>query len=486
MNKLYKTLDKFKKTNLYETIKHSKNYFSAEIGIKAIGLISIPIFTRILSTEEYGILNIFNSYIGIFSVILTLNLHSAIGRYFYENKPDFKEFVGTTVCLVSLSYIISSIVSIALTDKISVYFNLNTHLIALILVSVLLSIIYSIYYQILVTQKKSREVSLISIIQNCIGFLGSVALVFYLPKAKYLGIILGYLFASFLVSIYSSLKLRSYIRLLPKLKHVVYIFKYSIPLIPYSLSGIILAQCDRIMIGSIKGLSDAGLYSFAYNIGMLLLMVIGATQTAIMPDFYKLIEKKEYRVLDNLVKKLFLIILVFSTGLIFYSKELVYILSDAKYHATYKIIPIIVIGYVFFSMFYIYIRYIDYTKKTIWSSVILLSSGLINIVLNASYIPKFGYVTGAYTTMISYGIMFILAWFVSKFILRQEITNVLLIIKPLIAFLLFVLMYYVLDLVVLNSIVIFVIKFILLGAFCLIAFNNEIKKLINADIREID
>ena len=97
-----KLIKRIKSSDFYETLKHSKNYFSANLATKAIAFISIPIFTRLLTQADYGIIAVFTAYVGILTVILSFNSHYAVSRYYYEKKDDFDEFLGTTIILVCL------------------------------------------------------------------------------------------------------------------------------------------------------------------------------------------------------------------------------------------------------------------------------------------------------------------------------------------------------------------------------------------------
>lgn len=79
--------------------KHSTNYLFATMATKALAFISIPVYTRLLSVYEYGIINVFMSTVGIVQVLLTLNTEVAISRYYYDakNEQDFKEFCSTSI-----------------------------------------------------------------------------------------------------------------------------------------------------------------------------------------------------------------------------------------------------------------------------------------------------------------------------------------------------------------------------------------------------
>ena len=97
-------IKKIKGSDIFETLNHSKNYFFANVATKAVTVISIPIFTHLLTQEDYGIVAVFQAYIGIFIVILSLNAHAAVARYYFENKDDFEGFVGTTLSFERLMF----------------------------------------------------------------------------------------------------------------------------------------------------------------------------------------------------------------------------------------------------------------------------------------------------------------------------------------------------------------------------------------------
>ena len=469
-------INKIKNSDIYETLKHSKNYFSANVATKALGFISIPIFTRLFTQEDYGIVAVFVSYVGIMTVILSLNSHTAVGRYYYEKTDDFVEFIGTSFIFVGLIFCLTIPVYILFNNKITNLMQLPKPLPIYLIFTCLFAIIYSIYNQILVPQRRSKEVAIISVLKGYIEFGIAILLVCLLNENRYLGQIWSTLLVGLFFSIYFIAKvIKNYLKISFKIKHIKYILNYSVPAIPYALSGIILAQFDRIMINNIINTASAGLYSLGYNVGMALLLVIGSIQTALIPDFFKFVDNKEYVRLDNLFKKAFSIVIIAALGLVLFAREIVIILADEKFHEGLKVVPVVVIGYVFYAMFIIYGMYPGYKKKTLFTSVVALTAGISNIILNAVYIPKYGYIAGAYTTVVSYFIMFILAWIVSKFILKQRVSPLWLFWKPTMIMFGFIAFAYLLGDLGLNTILFIFIKLMLLGLFGFVVFCKEIR-----------
>ncbi|UCB45282.1 MAG: oligosaccharide flippase family protein, partial [Spirochaetota bacterium] len=306
-------------------------------------------------------------------------------------------------------------------------------------------VIDSFFNQVYQPLRESKKIAIVSMIKTYTGFGLSVVLILLLSNELYLGPILGSIMIGIFFSGYFIVKLKPYFKASLKRSHIKYILHYSLPLIPYTLSGYILAQFDRIMINSYKGSVDAGLYSLAYNIGMLLSIVIGSMNAAFMPKYFEYMNRKQYDDHDRDVGRLFRLSLIVAVFLILFGKELGFVLAKSNYHSALHVIPIVVIGYIFFGIFTIYSRNIGYAKKTMYSSILLLISGFANIFLNALFIPKYGYIAAAYTTLFSYFLMALFAWIVSKLVLRLHSAPLKIILVPMLLIVPFVAGFYFIE-----------------------------------------
>ena len=470
---------KIKSTDIFETLLHSKNYFIAHIATKAMGFISIPVFTRLFTRADYGLVAVFSSYVGIITVVLSLNSYASVGRYYYEEKSDFGEFLSSTLSFLGIIILLTIPIYILFYKQIGSLMKLPGLLPVYLMFASLFAILTSIYRQIMVPQRKSKQVAKINILESYATFGVAVLLVYLLKENRYLGQIWATLLVGFVFSVYFTIVIAKYSKLSFKVEHIKYILSYSVPLIPYALSGIILAQFDRIMVNATIGAASAGLYSLAYNIGMLLSLVIYSTQTALMPDFFKFMNHKEYDRLDLLIKKVFSIVIISALGLILFAKEIMIILADKKFHSALSVIPIVIIGYVFYGMFTVYGRYIGYEKKTIYVSIVAITAGISNIILNAIFIPRYGYIAAAYTTVVSYFIMFLMAWVVAKNILKHQLTPLWVLWKPALIMFIFIGFIVLLNSFNLNMFLFIIIKLLVLALFSSIIFYREIRTLLS-------
>lgn len=419
-----------KRSGFIETLLHFKNYLSANIATKALGFISIPVLTRLLSPADYGIVSIFNSYIALLSVILTLNVHVSLGRYFYEDKEDFNSFFGTSAFLTVGILVFMSLVFFFFRDSIRDLFNLPMRVVLLMIPMVCFDVADSMFKQIYQPLRESKKVAIVMMLKAYSSFGLSVIIIFILKDTLFLGPILASVIIGFFFAMYFIMRLKTFFYPSFKISYIKYILHYSIPLIPYTLSGYILAQFDRIMINSYRGSSDAGLYSLAYNIGMLLSIVIGSLNAAWMPKYFEYMNEKKYGAHDRDIERLFRLIMIVALFLMLFGKEIGIALAQKDYHAALQVIPVIVIGYIFYGIFTVYGRNIGYAKKTIYSSLVLLLSGFMNILLNVIFIPRYGYIAAAYTTLVSYFFMALCAWIVNKYIIKLHSTPLKLIVVP--------------------------------------------------------
>ena len=117
-------------------IRHTGNYLAAVVANRALTFISIPVLTYLLTVEDYGTINVYQSAAAVFAILLTLNTEVAISRYFYDakNEDDFKRFVGTSIKFSLSIFIILSLGVIVFNGVLADYLGFEKLLVLCILV----------------------------------------------------------------------------------------------------------------------------------------------------------------------------------------------------------------------------------------------------------------------------------------------------------------------------------------------------------------
>lgn len=403
-------------------LKDSWNYLSAEIATKGLAFISIPVFTRLLSPDEYGYLNVITAIAGIVFPLFSLNLTVGIGRYYFEkNKNDFNAYFSLAIGLGSILLITGMLISLFFQAELAELLSIPESTIPYIGITALMLYVSNLILVLHRAQKNTKELRTITILRGYGGFGIAVGIMFLLNSEIYFGRL--YTNAAVLAAstAYFFWRFKDRFKFAYKKKHLAYMINYGLPLIPANLSAVLLMEFDRIMINSYQGPSQSGIYSFAYNISMLLLVLSNALQYAFMPEFFKLMNegkidrvKESYRFITSLVS-------CGAIGLILFGTTIGALLGTESYHGSLVMIPIIVLGQYFLSFVPLYKQGISLRKKTIYSSITILSAGALNVVLNAIYIPQYGATAGAITTVVSYIFQFLLVYIIVKFILKVDL-----------------------------------------------------------------
>lgn len=427
---------------MLSTLKHSFNYLISNLATALLGLISIPLMTRLLTPNDYGIVRVFSSYVGIGVCILPLYTFGATGRYYYEEKKDFKDFFGTmTILSLSIFFLMTSLCLLAgpwLVKLMNIPWNAYLCIFPLCLSS----IVFRVFFEIKQAQKESKELAIVEILRGY-SYLGLfILIIWFFETRKYLAPIIAQVIIAVILMGYMIKQLKPYLKRAFKKDHVKYILRYTLPFLPMSMSGIILEKCDLIMINHYKGSGDAGMYALAYTMGNLFWILICSFLTAWLPDLYKYTKNGDHAKYDSDVAILIRIFVLFAAVIIFFGEDLGRILASKSFRPSLHLIPIIVISYLFWGIHDFYKNNILYAKKTYIFMIRDISASAINIILNLIYIPKYGYVAGAYTTAISFGFMLVYIWVVNKFFLKQYSTPLNVISMPLLLLAVSTVIYY--------------------------------------------
>lgn len=396
--------------DLFTFFKTSGKYVFINFATKSVGLISLPFLANYLDPDEYGVLNLFNTLIQILIVVGTFNLQSSIIRYYYDETSDFKAYLSTIFFLI---FALAGCVSLSLycfSRDIAFYLDIPEAIIQLSVPMFIGVFLYKFIVEFFVAQQKSNQLLAWSLVYEY-GKLGLMLLAFYFIQASYLSKILSDLAMTIFFAGGALFLLRKQISLVFDKKYISYALAYSLPLIPYTLSSIILGHSDKLIINSLEGTTSTGLYSFAYELGMLLSVFNQAIHNASRPKFFGLMNRGAFGELRTQAQYIIRIIVFGALGLLYWIEYFAKFISDESFHDGVDIILIIVMGYVFMGFFQLFGRMLFYSKDTVKLSLITFFSGGVNIVMNLMLIPIYGYKVSAVTTLISFALMFLLSWY---------------------------------------------------------------------------
>jgi O-antigen/teichoic acid export membrane protein len=181
------------------------------------------------------------------------------------------------------------------------------------------------------------------------------------------------------------------------------LLRFGLPLVPAALAYWALNLSDRFFLQKYADLSQVGLYSVAYSIAAVLHMIMGWFNTAYAPYCYSIAKEPEAGTVYARVMLYSLTLLTLAGfGLSLFAREALTLLTPPAYHSAATVVPLIVLAYLFFEVYYLLSFGMDLTKKTGYAPFIIGASALINLCLNLILIPRFQMLGAAIATVISY------------------------------------------------------------------------------------
>lgn len=370
-----------------------------------VGMIMIPIITRVLSVEQMGIANTFISTRNTFVIIITCAVYAYVHRAMIDFSNAKKEYIFSIIIFCFVSVGISFGVCYCFKSQFMELFSLDNFLFYWLFVSCLVFALYSIADYYCIFQNKMYVVALIVLSVGPVSQFLSVGLSYVFGDNKYIGRVIGLDFVYMITAICLCVWMCVGKKVKFRAKYVTKTLKFSIPIIPHLLSQMVLTQCDLLMISYFCGEGKSGIYSMGHTVGFLALTVMSQIMASWSPWVYRRMNNKEY---DMIYKNSELMIVVgsyISMGLLTISTELIRIFLTTDYVSCIYIVPILVVA-MYFQFIYIFIYDIEFfEKKTKYIAAASICAAVFNIITNYIFIPRYGYIAAGFTTVASYFVL---------------------------------------------------------------------------------
>lgn len=411
-------IEKYK--NLSTTIKAGLWFTVCNVLQRGIQFIVTPIYTRLLTTDQYGVYSLFMTWMNIFVIFGTLNLSAGI--YYngiIKDDRDVDTYTSSLQVLSAVCSVITFSIILMINFFVPSLFNIPEKMLFLMFSYVLVfpaigfwSAQNRVYY-------RYRPIIIITLISSILAPLVGIVLVKNTELGGY-GVVIG------LVSVNLIINGFLYIKNMIKGKFNVSIvdwkdtLSFSLPLIPHYLSQVVLGQFDRIMINYFWGESKAGIYTLAYQVGLILSILTSGINSAFTPWIYQQIKKNAYSDIRKVTNVLLLLIAIITAAITLVAPEIIGVLGTSEYsEAIWAIPPVMMSSFVTFAYctFGTVLFYFEDTKRASFATT---SGAVLNIILNAIFIPAMGYIAAGYTTLISYLLIFALYYFFMKKCYERE------------------------------------------------------------------
>lgn len=390
-------------------LKNGLYYVLGGILLQGINFFTLPIFTRLLSVEDFGMISIYNTWLNIVAIFICFQSNGSIGnaKITYDEN-EFEDYVLNILILSTVIFCFWLIVFVLCKNYLIKVINLSDNIIFIMLIHSFFYTIIILKTTIYIFQQKASKKLCVSFVQIFFSTVLSLILMLYFyPNNKYIGRIYGMSIITTFLGLYF------YIGILRK-KCFKINFKYwkfclllTIPLVFHSISGMILGSSDRIMLEKFRNFEEVGLYSFIYDFGIIITMLFGAMNSAWGPWYYENLQQNNNKLIRKYAVNYLNFFTIVCVGFLMLAPEIIKIMGPEKYWSGLKVLPLIVLGCYFNFLYSFSVNYQFYLKKTKYIALGTTMAAIVNFILNLYFIPKYGWIGGALTTLVSYFCLFL-------------------------------------------------------------------------------
>lgn len=407
--------------NFRQFTKHLGIIGILQLLIKFRALFVLPLITKVLGTQEYGLWAQFTVTLEFMFPILSLGLTGALTRYLASvvDKIKIKEIFYSIFFVVFATGLIGGLLIYVSSEYLAEsFFNGSRAIVQILSVVIVVHCLNIVLLSYLRTFKQTMKYSVFFLAESY----GGLIVIYYLV-----------LHENGIFEILLSLMILKFVKLLallfvvikqigftfPKFTHIREYLRFGLPSIPSNVSSWVMHLSDRYIIAFFFGVIAVGLYSPAYTLGDMLALLVAPFAFILTPFLSESYDNKK---IDDVKKyiyyslKYFLIIAIPAAfGLSVLSQPLLKILSNNEIASQASMItPLVSFSTVLYGLTVILSEIVYLVKKT---SIIAKAWGLgafLNIVLNLIIIPRYGIVGAAATTLFSYTVVYVIIYFASK------------------------------------------------------------------------
>ena len=409
----------------------AKNTAIVSIGKICTQLITfflLPVYTAVLSNEEYGVVDLLNTLTSLLLPIVMLQIEQGIFRYLIDCRENNEKQIKLITTIIRFM-IIQSIACIVIFLCVSPF--IHNEYKYFLMANLLMGIFSSLLLQICRGLGDNATYAIGSFITGAFTVVLNVIFIVAFRWGAY-GMLGATAISNFICAVYIFLKRKIYKYIKPKqfdktiLKEII---KYSVPLIPNMISWWIVSASDRTIISAVIGIAQNGIYSAANKFSGVfttLYSVFNLTWTESAAININSEERDEFfsKILDFVIRFFGSLCL----GTIAIMPFVFNILINEKFAKAYYQIPILILG----SVFNILVSFVGsiYVAKKLTKEIAKTSiiSAVINIFVNIVLIKSIGLYAASISTVIAYALMFIYRWIDVKKYVKFNVNKILMLV----------------------------------------------------------
>ncbi len=401
-------------------LRASVVYVACDILQKCLSLITMPLFTRLMTPEQIGEMTVYNSWSSTLTLFLTLYMaYGTFSTAMVRFEKDRTGYISSIQTIAAALCGVFLLIYLPFRGFFNGLLSMSTGLVCLMVAEILAKFGLGCW----IAWKRFEFKYIGPMVATLILIIASPLLAIFLvvnSQDKGAARILGYALVN--LALGGVLLVANFLRgkKIAAREYWRFALTFNIPLIPYYLSQVLLNQSDRIMIEKMVGMAEAGMYGVAYNMAITLTFVLNAINNSYVPWFYGKIKEgktQENRAVTNGLTLLMAFVLM---AVISLAPEIMAIMGGPEYAPAVWVIPPVAVSQLLLMYLQYFVNvqfYYEAKQMLVWGSI---GAAVLNIILNWLCIPAFGFVAAGYTTMASYLVFVLANYFTYRWVLKKH------------------------------------------------------------------
>ena len=394
---------------LRDFVRDSAIYGGASLLVRGLSLLLIPFYTRVLSTAEYGLVDLSTIFITLVLLTVALEISQGVARLFADAAPNERAGYASTALWFSIGAY-GIFVALALpfaADLSAILFGSGEQ--ADLMRIVIVGSAPNGLFQLLLGQLRWR-LQPMGYAAGSLTFafvsIGATIVLVLVAGLGVAGVVLGQLIGAAAGGVLCFVLARDLYRLRFDRDKLVEMLRFSLPLVPSSIGVFVTLYIDRFAIKELMTVADVGLFGIGYRVASVVSLLVIAVQTAITPLVYARYRDPATPAQLARVFRYFVGgALVLAVGLSLFAREILVVVTTPAFYAGAVVVPLLAPALLLSAM-YVFAPGLGIAKRSGTQALITLAGAVLNTVLNFALIPVWGIVGAAGATLISAAVIF--------------------------------------------------------------------------------
>jgi O-antigen/teichoic acid export membrane protein len=399
-------------------LKDGAIYTIPALVSRGLSLFLIPLYTRVLSPEDYGSLDLFTMFANIVNLTISLEVSQGVARFHAAERDPKKKvlYASSALWFTVFCYTIFAVLMIAFAQPFSELVMGQSELTRVFKIGIVYVFFNAIFYLIqnqLRWELRSKQFAIVSLVYSIITAATSVLLTYVLNWGLS-GLLCGMLLGTIAGCSFGLYWLWSSFRLQFSKSLLAEMLRFSSPLVLSGIAVWVSLYIDRVMIKKFLSLHEVGLYGVGYRLASLSGLTMVGFQGALTPLIYS---KHHETATPSEIAKIFRLVIFISLlvfiSLVLFTKDILYFFTTEPFYAGGSTV-IYLVPAIFLGSLYIFAPGIGIAKKTHYSIWINIVGASVNLLLNYLLIPHFGIIGASAATMVASLVLFLMQLILSQ------------------------------------------------------------------------